>query len=148
MDNLDSLKHAFPGGEEEQSLRLLYKWLRYEGLTVIGGAGIFWLPYGLVLKAFVIFAVLFTPYMLWHLARAKWYKSIILFLVVVLMPLGAVQFTEPDASITYFLLSIGALVFFYVYTWILRHVIGERLTELEAVRKLEYERKKRAILDE
>lgn len=127
---------------EEYALRKLHYWLRYEGLTPILGGGAFWLPYSLITTALIILAALFTPYLLWHLAKAKWYRAIAVFITVVCVPFLAALLAETDLSMG-FLLSMVPLVCFYLYTWTLRFVIGEQLREAATVRQLEWDRRRR-----
>ena len=84
-------------------------------------------------------AVIFTPYMLWHLVKARWIKSVVVFVVVVIAPFLASRFVSADASLTRFLLTGLPLVLFYIYTWILRGMIGEHLAEMSQARLIEYE---------
>ena len=51
MIDQDTLAHAV--GEEEDSLRQLHYWLKYEGLTIIGAGTVVWLPYKMVMMALV-----------------------------------------------------------------------------------------------
>lgn len=77
----------------------------------------------------------FTPYMLWYLYKAKWHKSIIVFLAVVVQPFLFSEFMEFENHILGFLLSILPFLTFYIYTYILSYMIGEQLNEIQTVRK-------------
>lgn len=127
--------------EEEDALRQLHRWLKYEGLVPLGGAFAFFTPYGLVVLILAGTAVAFTPYLLYQLWRARWWKSIVTFVVVVLAPLGFWLAGFGD-ELGQYLLSAVPLAAFFVYTWILRLVIGEDLQERSAVRLFDYERER------
>lgn len=129
-------------GEEEYSLKQLHYWLRYEGLTGLLGGTVMWLPYGVVMSILIMMAVVFTPYMLWHLWTARWYKSIAVFPIVTGIPVLLAMISTDDISIGNYFLTVVPLVFFYLYTWSLRYVIGERLSEIEAVRSFEMQRQR------
>ncbi len=129
---------------EEHSLSELQYWLQYEKHTWFLGAGVFWLPYGLILMGLSILAVLFTPYMIWHLFNAKWYKSIAVFLTVVILPFILSQFIPFENSIFVFLSNILPLVAFYFYTWILSYLIGEHLNEIQTLKKWRREERSRS----
>lgn len=114
---------------EEHSLSQLQYWLQYKKYSWIAGAGIVWVPYSLILKGLLILAVIFTPFMLWHLFRAKWYKSIGVFFAVVIFPI-IFQLLETGSSVADFLLMVLPLFVFYCYTWVLSHIIAEYLGEI------------------
>lgn len=122
---------------EEASLSKLQYWLQFEKYTWFIGAGIVWIPYSLILKGLFILAVVFTPFLLWHLYCAKWYKSVSLFLATVILPLIIFQFFNTGNSIADFLLMVLPLFTFYCYLWILSYVIGNYLNEIETVKKWE-----------
>jgi hypothetical protein len=100
------------------------------------GGGAFFVPAGLVGGVLVALAVAFTPYMVWKLAEAGWRGSIVVFAVFVLGPLAASGVAEGDSLLRY-ALAAGSLVAFYLYTWGLCHVVGERLAEMDEVRAIE-----------
>lgn len=132
-----------PSVEEVYSLRQLHYWLRYEGLTGLLGGTVVWLPFGLVMSGLILLAALFTPYMLWHLWKARWYTSMVVFGALIVGPLAIAVFLENRISIGYYLLTMVPLVFFYAYTWTLRYMIGEHLFEVDSVRAFERERQQR-----
>lgn len=129
--------------EEEYALQKLQNWLQYEKNTWILGSGGFWLPYRLIITGLTIIAAIFIPYMLWHLIKAKWYKSIIIFVIVVIVPFIGIQTLTSESTVSYFLLSVTPLGLFYIFCWLLSYFIGERLTELQEIRQIEHERRKR-----
>jgi len=120
---------------EEHSLSQLQYLLQYEKYSWIAGAGIVWMPYGLIMVGLLILAVLFTPFMLWHLYKAKWYKSISIFLAVVILPLIVSQLFDTGNAVADFLLMVLPLFTFYCYTWVLSYVIGNYLNEIETIKK-------------
>ncbi|PAU93843.1 hypothetical protein CK503_09215 [Aliifodinibius salipaludis] len=124
---------------EEHSLSQLQYWLQYEKYSCVAGAGIVWMPYGLIMMGLLILAVLFTPFMLWHLFKAKWYKSIGIFLATVIIPLIISQLFDIGNTVADFLLMVLPLFTFYGYTWILSYVIGNHLNEMETVKKWQKE---------
>ena len=137
MNKSDLLANAV--SVEESSLSSLYYWLQYEKHSWILGAGIGWLTYGLVLRILSILAIVFTPYMLWHLYQAKWYKAIITFCAIVILPFLVYRIVQIDNSLFSFLLRVLPLVTFYFYTYVISYLIGEHLNELQALRKWENE---------
>jgi hypothetical protein len=124
---------------EENALSKLQTWLQYEKYTWFIGAGIVWVPYSLILTGLLILAVIFTPFMLWHLYRAKWYKSISVFFLVVIFPV-AFRLLETGSSIVDFLLMVLPLLTFYCYTWILSHTIDQYLSEIQTAKKWKKEK--------
>ncbi|GAA5522037.1 hypothetical protein LQ318_09810 [Aliifodinibius salicampi] len=125
----------------ESSLRELYYWLQYEKHTWMLGGGIVWFPYGLIMLGLSVLAVLFTPFMLWQLFRAKWYKSIIVFLAVVILPFVINQFIPLESSVFGFLLSVLPLLNFYIYTWLLSYMVGEYLSKFDFFKRFDLEQK-------
>lgn len=123
--------------EEEYSLNQLQQWLNYAKHSWFAGAVAFWLPYGLVLSGLKILAIIFTPYLLWHLFKAQWYKSVVVFLIVVLLPYVGFQFILAKNHFLYFLFMMLPIVTFYFYTYIISYMIGEQLTEIRTLRKLD-----------
>jgi hypothetical protein len=124
---------------EEHSLSQLQYWLQYEKHSWLAGAGIVWMPYGLIMMGLLILAILFSPFMLWHLYKAKWYKSISIFFAIVILPLIIFQFFGTGNDVADFLLMVLPLFTFYCYTWILSYVIGNYLNEIETVKKWQKE---------
>ncbi len=125
----------------ESSLRELYYWLQYEKHTWMLGGSIVWFPYSLIMLGLSILAVLFTPFMLWHLFRAKWYKSIIVFFAGVILPFVISLFIPLESSVPGFLFSVIPLLNFYIYTWLLSYMIGEYLSELDFFKRFDLEQK-------
>ncbi len=134
---------AYATSEEEHALQKLHYWLRYEGQTAWLGGGAFFLPYSLISAVLTTLAVVFTPYMLWRLAKAKWYKAIALFIILVCVPFLATRFMQGGSSTAYYLWTTVSLVLFYVYTWVLRSVIGDHLREQSATRHIMREERSR-----
>ncbi len=143
VNESDVLEYAV--GEGEDALLELHHWLAYGGLTFLGGAAAFWLPYTLIFSVLTILAVLFVPYMLWKLYVGGWHKAIWIFAIVVLIPLAASRLVASENFLLKFLLIAGPLIAFYTYTWILRLVLGEHLDELRAARLSDYERSRNAL---
>lgn len=133
MDPSDILENAVDA--EEYALGRLQYWLNYEKYSWILGTGVVWFPYGLIWMAVVILAVLFTPYMLWHLYQAGWYKSIGVFLTVVVLPLIASLVINSWSTVFYYFLSVFPLLAFYIFTWWLSYMIDERLRETQTLRR-------------
>lgn len=120
---------------EKDSLTRLQYWLKYEKYTLILGASVGMLPYSLIIKGLSSLAILFTPYMLWHLFRASWYKSLVIFSVVVILPFITFQFVQTGNQIFNLLLQVLPLIAFYSYTWGLSYKIREYLSEIQALNK-------------
>jgi len=123
--------------EEEYALRQLHYWLRYESLSVLGGGAAFWIPYGLIVAILGILAALFAPYMLWRLWTARWYKSIVVFVVLVVFPFVAFRFIPIEDTLAKYLVMSVPLVNFYIYTWVLRLVLGEHLEQARLLRQVQ-----------
>jgi len=126
----------FAEGGPGYSLKKLHYWLKWEGLTSLFAGTVFFIPWTSVFMILVIAALLFTPYLLWHLAKAHWYRAILLFGVFVILPFAFSRFVPGDASLAHFLLASTPLVCFYIFNWILRLIIGEYLDEERAVREM------------
>lgn len=124
---------------EEHSLGELQHWLQYGKHTWSLGAGIIWLPYGLILMGLKLITVVFTPYMLWHLSKAKWYKSVVVFSAIVVLPFMIAQFIELENNILNFLFTALPFLTFYLFTYIISYMIGEHLNEIRTVRNWERE---------
>lgn len=127
--------------EEEYSLNQLQQWLQYEKHLWSLGAVIIWLPYFPVLWVLKILAIVFTPYMIWHLVKAKWYKSVAVFGAVVVLPYVVFQFIQVENNTLAFLLKVLPLLIFYFYNYILSYMIGEHLTEIKTLKKWKREEK-------
>ena len=119
---------------EKKSLNQLQSGLEFEKYGWVLGAGIVFVPYNIVLMGLLIIAVVFTPFMLWHLYKAKWYKSISVFIVTVILPFIGYQFFNTGHFVADFLLMVFPLFTFFCYTWILSYVIRDYLNELEATK--------------
>ncbi|MGM0546042.1 MAG: hypothetical protein ACQEST_04905 [Bacteroidota bacterium] len=133
LNETDVLSDAI--NENEASLSKLYYWLRFEKHTWILAAGIGWFPHQLILKGLAILAIIFSPYLLWQLFKAGWYKSIATFLGVVILPFLASQMiTLPIAALN-FLFTILPIITFYIFTWIISYMIGEHLNKVSTLRK-------------
>lgn len=122
--------------EEEYALRGLHHWLTRGGSSVLlAPMGVF-VPYSIVLSVLFVCAVVFTPYMLYQLVKARWYKSVATFVVTVLVPFIVFRFVS-GSSTGMALMAFVPFVAFYLYTWILRAVVGDYLREKAEVRVLE-----------
>ncbi len=114
------LDHAVSA--DEDALRQLHRWLTYEGLTSVAAALVWALP-GVLGYMLAGSALLFTPYLVWRLAQAGWHRALGVFGGLVVAPTLVL-----GASLGAMGLWIG-LALFYLYTWGLRHVVGEHLHE-------------------
>ncbi|MDX1617875.1 MAG: hypothetical protein R3224_03760 [Balneolaceae bacterium] len=141
MKEAEILANTFT--EEEHSLERLYEWLQYNKHSWMLGGGMVWLPYSLVLKGITVIAALFTPFMLWHLYKAGWYKSIVLFSLFVLIPFACAQLFEADNFIFNYTLTVLPLLSFYLFMWVLSHLIGEYLEEVREQKKIRFEQQLR-----
>ncbi len=135
---------GYAAAEDEYALRQLHHWLKWEGLLPLTGLGAFFLPFSLIMTVLVGAAILFTPYMIFQLWRARWMKSIVFFAIVVLVPVAASFLIKSDELLLTYFLRFLPLVAFYMFTWILRLVIGENLNERSAVRLFDRERERAA----
>lgn len=136
MNHADILANAVT--EEESSLKKLQHWLQYEKHSWAFGAGIIWFPASLILMILTILAVVFTPYMLWHLFKAKWYKSVVVLLAVVVLPFIVSQFIQ-ETSVIGFSLMVLPLLNLYIYSYILSYMIGEQLIKIKTLKNWERE---------
>lgn len=121
--------------EKEASLSKLDYWLQFEKHTWILGAGIGWLPYQIILTGLAILAIVFSPYMLWQLFKARWYKSIITFNVLVVLPFLISQVAPIESTAFQLLLTILPIITFYSFTYIISYMIGEHLNKLNTLKK-------------
>ena len=127
--------------EEEYSLNQLQQWLQYAKHSWSLGAIIIWLPFVPIFMILKILAIVFTPYMLWHLFKAKWYKSVAVFGAIVVIPYVVFQFIQVENNILGFILKVLPLLAFYLYTYILSYMIGEHLAEIKTLKKWKREEK-------
>lgn len=95
----------------------------------------------------VLAALLFTPYLIYVLIKAKKFGWLITFLVVVLLPVLATLFISPKTmySHIFLLIQLGA---FYTYCFVLRYVVVDWVEEIKwkSIRKGQKERSKRSKL--
>lgn len=117
----------------------MHHWLNLETKTAFIGGGVFWLPYGLISGLMIWLALAFTPYLIWRLYQGRWYKTLALYGAVVLAPLLATRFVSPEQPMWSFLLMFGPLVMFYLFTLVLKYVLGDHLRELEGARAINAE---------
>lgn len=130
----DRREHA----RREHAATRLHHWLNYGSKSAILGFGAFWLPIGPVTMLVVVLALLFTPYLLWRLYQIRWYGWLGVFVVVVLVPLLIVRpLVDPRAMLWWYVFTVGPLLTFYLFIWVLRYVLGEHVDELKALRFLE-----------
>lgn len=133
MKKADILENAVT--EEEYSLSELQHWLQYGKHSWWMGVAVFWLPYGPILFVLKIIALVFTPYMLYHLYKAKWYKSVVVFLIVVLLPFLVTRIIDTGHYILDFLLPFLPLLTFFFFVYIISYMIGVRLNEIRTRKK-------------
>lgn len=126
---------TFLSGDEAR-LRRLHHWLTLEGSSVVLGSFVFFLPFGLVYTVLKWGAILFTPYMVWTLVQCRQYGWVAGFAVVVGIP-AVFGFFAETTTVGGFILSMLPLFMFYVYTWVLRHRVGEWMEELRWKRQNE-----------
>lgn len=120
---------------EQSALSKLSYWLQFEKHTWILAAGIGWFSYELILKGLTVLALIFSPYLLWQLFRAKWYKSILTFCALVILPFLIYLFTETQNPGINLLLKVLPLITFYCFTWIISYMIGNHLNKLKTIRR-------------
>lgn len=120
---------------EQSALSKLSYWLQFEKHTWILAAGIGWFSYELILKGLTILALVFSPYLLWQLFKAKWYKSILTFSALVILPFIMYLFTETQNPGINLLLKVLPLITFYSYTWIISYMIRNHLNKLKTIRR-------------
>jgi len=130
---------------EDYAVERLHYWLNYQTKTIFIGGGLFWLPFGPIFLLLTIVAFLFAPYMMWRLAQAGWYKTLILFICVVIAPLVAAQFVNPQNQILNYALMFGPMLAFYLFTWILKFVLGDQVDEIKGNRLFAYEEERARI---
>lgn len=116
--------------EEEDNLQKLNHWLNYEISSVGLGGLAFFIPFGLVLTLLKWAAVIFTPCMLWRLFKARRFGWIVGFGIFVVLPFLAGWFMVKDDLIASIFTSMIPLAAFYLYTCVLRVVVGEWLEKL------------------
>ncbi len=124
---------------EVYSLRELLYWLQYEKHTWTLCAGGIYLPIGLILMLVTLLAIVFTPYMLWHLFKAKWYKSIVVFLIIVVLPFIAFQILEIENEVLSYIVKSIPILTFYLYTNVISYVIGGHLNKVDTLKEIDFE---------
>jgi len=141
MNEADILKNAV--SVKEYSLRQLQQWLDYGKHTWSLGAGIIWFPFGIVFTILKIIAVVFTPYMLWHLFKAAWYKSIVVFLLIVILPFVVSKFLILQNDVLNYICAVLPILTFYIFTYIISYMIGEELNKINTLRRWKREERKK-----
>jgi len=111
-------------------LRELHRWLTYEGASAGLGGTAFVVPYGIIFLALKVAAVVFTPYLLLRLYQCGRYGWMIAFGLLVGVP-AIMALANGGPGVGAFVLSILPLFMFYLYTWVLRHCVGEWLEDLQ-----------------
>ncbi|MEX0609328.1 MAG: hypothetical protein WD016_11540 [Balneolaceae bacterium] len=141
MNKADILANAVT--VEEHSLSKLQHWLQYGKHTWSLGAGIIWVPASLILTALKVIVFVFTPYMLWHLLKAMWYKSVVVLLTAVVLPLVVSLFIQIENEILNFLFIFLPFLNFFLYTYLISYIIGEHLIKIKTSKKWERESRKK-----
>ena len=122
---------------EHEALVRLHRLLNYQiGSALIAGL-IFLLPYGIVITGLYLLALVFTPIMLVLLYRARWYGSIAVFMVLVGAGWFGPRMVSMDPGMMQAIHSIGFFVPFYFYCWILRWVVGDKVSEIRGLEAME-----------
>lgn len=117
--------------EDYDNLDKLHRWLSYE-LSSAGLSGLaFLVPYKYIADLLTLAAVIFTPYMLWRLFKARRFGWIVGFFITVGFPFLLGRFAGSTGMVAGFLLSVFPLIAFYFYTWMLRLKTGEWLLDVE-----------------
>jgi hypothetical protein len=119
----------------ELHLQKLHRWLTAGGLSALLGTGAYFVPYGIIMMVLIVAAVVFTPYMLWSLYQCRRFGWIAAFGVLVLLPALLAVALSPG-GVAGFLLAMLPLFNFYLFTWVLRHAVGEWLENLRGQRML------------
>lgn len=133
MNNADILEHA--STVEERSIGELQKWLQYAKHTWPIGAGIFFFPYGLVLMALKVVAYVFSPFMLYYLFRAGWYKSVAVLLTMVVLPFALAHFIQLEHPALNYLFTFLPFFNFYLYIYSINYLIGEYMIKVETLKQ-------------
>lgn len=136
IDRSDILLSA--SSKEDHAVERLYYWLNYQTKTIFIGGGLFWLPVGPIIWLLTAAACLFAPYLMWRLLQARWYKTLILFVVAVVTPYTMSLFANPQNQIMGYILSFGPLLAFYLFTWILKFVLGDTVDQIKGDKMLAY----------
>lgn len=133
MDKSDILDNAM--NAEEYSLGRLQFWLDYGKHAWTAGVGMFYFPYSLVVMALTCAMLIFLPYMIWHLYRAGWYKSVYTLLAIVVVPYIISFFIASLNHIVIFIFAFLPLIAFFFCTYIISYMIGERLNKIKTLKK-------------
>jgi len=121
---------------EKAATRLHYR-LNYGSKAAVPGVGAFWLPIGPVTMLIVVLTLLFTPFLLWRLHQMGWYGWLATFIVIVLIPLVAIRpLVDPQAMLWWYTFTVGPVVTFYLYIWILKYALGNHVDEVNALRAM------------
>ena len=118
-----------PISGETGQLQELHRWLTWSGGSMTFGGTALILPMGIVVSALTWAAILFTPFLLWKLYQVQKTGWIIGFLVMVGGPL-ALSFFAEKVSVLGIILATMPILMFYLYTWTLRHYVGEWIEEI------------------
>ncbi len=118
---------------QDHALFKLHRWLSYEVKSAGAVVLIFFLPYGLVITLLYALMLLFIPVMAVQLYRAQWFGWLSFFVVMMLLGWGIPRSVGLDPRMIQAVYSISIFVPFYFYCWILRWVVGERVTEIRAM---------------
>lgn len=118
---------------QDNALFKLHRWLSYEVKSALAAGLIFILPYGLVITLLYVLMALFIPVMVVQLFRAQWFGWLGFFVVMMLSGWGVPRLVNLDPRMIQAVYSISIFVPFYFYCWVLRWVVGERVSEIRAM---------------
>jgi hypothetical protein len=120
---------------EEYSLGELQQWLQYAKHSWSLAATTIFVPYGFILMAIKTGAYVFTPYMLWHLYQAKWYKTVGVLFTVIVLPLLISQIITLENNVLYFMLLFFPFLNFYIFTYVISFMIREQMTKIKTLKR-------------
>ena len=124
---------------EDQALIQLDRWLGYEVKSALLLGLLFLLPMGPVVWMLHALMVVFTPVMIVQLYRARWYRSLALFIVMMACGYVVPRVMTVDPLMGGILYPAAQFVPFYFFCWALKWVIRDRVSELRALEKMRAE---------
>jgi hypothetical protein len=124
---------------EEQALFQLDRWLGYEVKSTLLLGLLFLLPMGPVVLLLQVLLVVFMPIMIVQLYRAKWFKTLAFFVLIMAFGFLMPRSVSLDPRMEAVLYPIFLFVPFYFFCWVLKWVVSERVSELKALEKMRVE---------
>jgi len=121
---------------EDDALVRLHGLLNYQVGSALLASLVFLLPIGIVTSGLYLIAALLTPLMLVLLYRARWFGWMAAFVVLVGAGWLGPRLVSLDPLMIQTAHSVGLFVPFYFYCWILRWVVGDKVSEIKGMEEM------------